>query len=517
MVHMVRCFNRTTRCKIGFIALWVGTLCVDAISANSANYDTAWSFSYDGGVTLEDDIIDDYFRDVKILPNGDVLCVGETRDSTFLESILLVKLSEKGKLLQKKLFGFNHGAGGGSVLVAKNGDYVVGARLALSPLLLRLDTSLNIKSQAWYYDSIGDNRRLGKNAILQSLTETFDRRVIATGGDIFPDHNGLLLNNYAVWMEFDSLGAVRGVREWIDESGYLLSGWSLAETQSADFLVGGQQVVARFNPVGEITGRNRYTFSLAGVGTVTNNITRVRRLRDGRILAVGQAYEEDCWTRYQRLSFDGWWSMLSSSGQALGWNVAGVSGRNDFLYDATQLADGRIAFVGGKASIPDSGIWLFVTDTSGKTIEWQKQYNLPTLVPGNIRDNLLPHVLVATQDSGFLLVGVEGATGLNDNGFVFKFIPKPIPVSALSTPGRNMRVAVRQGRLVLVSAATPGVEMVLKLFDVQGVEVARYRQTGNQAGEGRFDIGERPLKRGVYLWKLEGEQALVTGSFVTVN
>jgi hypothetical protein len=75
-----------------------------------------------------------------------------------------------------------------------------------------------------------------------------------------------------------------------------------------------------------------------------------------------------------------------------------------------------------------------VTDSTGKTIQWQKQFNLPGDDNGSDRKNLFPMAMLPTPDSGFVVVGVEGGGNLNDNALAFKFIRKSGPVAIHSVP-----------------------------------------------------------------------------------
>ncbi len=255
-----------------------------------------------------------------------------------------------------------------------------------------MDSQFNIKSAFWYYDSINGRSKLLHGATLQSLVQTKDGRIIAVGGDEFPYGSGSTLNNYAAWMEFDSLEALNGlVRQWDEAVGFEIAGWSLLETSSGGFLMGGNRATGSFDKSGTMSSLYKYSFSLKGVGTETNQVSRVRKLRNGKLIVVGQAYEEDCWTKYQRLSYDAWWSFISETGSNDSWNTAGLSGSDDVLFDATQLADNRIAFLGLKGTVPDSGLWVFVTDSTAKTIQWEKQFDLPGIGGGVTRNNLDPY------------------------------------------------------------------------------------------------------------------------------
>lgn len=103
-----------------------------------------------------------------------------------------------------------------------------------------------------------------------------------------------------------------------------------------------------------------------------NDVYKAKMLRNGSLMVVGGTYEGDCWQRYKTLYRDAWWSPISySHGGNESWDTAGVQGGNDRLYDFAQLLDGRIAFMGRKATPADSGLWIIVTDSTGKEILWQ--------------------------------------------------------------------------------------------------------------------------------------------------
>lgn len=235
--------------RIAVLAL--GVLCAgaslsEAISTkasvlNTANYDTAWTFLYSGGRRSTGKAVRDNFHDVKILPNGDAICVGETGDTTDWGGILLLKLSPSGKLLNRGQIDLNKkgGGGGGSVLVAKNGDYLVGGYRYFEPYLVRLDSQFNIKWSSWYYDSLNQNDILAKGASINALIETKSGRIIAVAGDMFPDKT----LNYAAYLAYDSLGVVKGAHEWLNTTGYEIAGWSIVESESDGFLLGGKQAL----------------------------------------------------------------------------------------------------------------------------------------------------------------------------------------------------------------------------------------------------------------------------------
>jgi hypothetical protein len=104
-----------------------------------------------------------------------------------------MKLSASGKMASKSIL---KKGGAASLLIASNGDYLVGGSKVSDPYLLRLDSQFNIKWSSWYYDSTRQNRILSKGAAINALMETGDGRIIAAAGDVFPDQT----LNYAAYL-----------------------------------------------------------------------------------------------------------------------------------------------------------------------------------------------------------------------------------------------------------------------------------------------------------------------------
>ncbi len=498
------CFSK--RIRFDFLRYCLAAIplfiCSRPCAAMTANFDTAWTFTYDGGVDSRNDPIFDVFKQAIILPSGDLICVGSTDDSSGIANVLIEKLSQKGKLLLKKQFSFRGNCKGASIIQSINGEFFVGGVRFGSPLLLRLDSQLNLKSNYWYYDSIADRSKLLQGATLQSLVQTTDGRIIAVGGDAFPYGSGSTLNNYAVWMEFDSLGApINRVREWSDSPGFEIAGWSLLETASGGFLMGGNQATGIITNVGDRAGLFKYSFSLKGVGTEMNQVSRVRKLRNGKLIVVGQAYEEDCWTKYQRLSYDAWWSFISEAGSNDSWNTAGLSGSDDALFDATQLTDNRIAFLGLKGTVPDSGLWVFVTDSTAKTIQWEKQFDLPAIAGGVTRNNLDPYTIAATPDSGFIVVGKENTTKQGENAFAIKFVPKPMPVSNLPSRENMKQIHPFNSGSLSFEIWRTG-KVVFREYDLHGRLIQVQEKAVGKPGTVSFRLTGSTGKNQLMLWEL---------------
>lgn len=486
-----------------------GVLRACASFSSAATYDSTWTFVYDGGLAKAGEVIGDNFRDVKVLSGGDLLCVGETRDSAFLRSPLLMRLSADGKALSKISYRFIGGAGATSLLLAKSGDFVLGGYRWTAPFLMRLDPSLNVKSSTWHFDSTGDKQLLSQTATINSMFEAADGSVRAVAGDIFPDNNGLGLGNYAAYMEFDSDGKSKRTNQWRNTTGYEIAGWSIAPGEAGGILLGGKQAVFYMDTDGILVAKNQYGITVPGTGSQVNAVTRVRKLNGGALMVAGQSYEEDSWTRYGRLYYDAWWSVLNASGGPSVRNVAGVSGANDNLWDLVQLADGRIAFAGGKATALDSGMWVFVTDSSGRNILWQKQFDLPGMDQGSTRSNLLPLSMAATADSGFVVVGMESTKSANKNAFAFRFKARPDPVSTVDPPSHRLSRA--KGGWNLSFEAEAGAVPELSLFDIGGRLEGRCQGSPMLDGRVSFRIDSARFGRGTRIWRFENRGRIHQG------
>jgi hypothetical protein len=218
---------------------------------------------------------------------------------------------------------------------------------------------------------------------------------------------------------------------------------------------------------------------------------------------AGQSYEEYCWTKYKRLSYDAWWSPLGLSGNDDFRYTAGISGANDIIYDFTQLVNGNIVFVGIRQSFDQvGGIWAMVTDSLGKNILWQKQFRIPYRKADG--SALRPLSVASSPDSGFTVVGVYGLpdSSEGDNAFTAHFVPKPVPVSVLSRTSFHLhRSAIHQNWTFTFDAHTAGVAH-LDLFTLQGKRVARFDRHLSQAGQGEIRVDASAFKPGAYLWQL---------------
>jgi len=173
------------------------------------------------------------------------------------------------------------------------------------------------------------------------------------------------MQNYVGFIEFDTLGKDVDFGESNEPVGNKAGGFYIEQVAPRTFLLSGNQTVYCMDSASNVLFKRSYTFSLSGVGIVTNNIMRVKMLRDGSLMALGQAYEEDCWDNWQRYYWDIWYSPISyPSGTNSRWLTAGVKRSNDIGYDFTQLVNGNLVFVGNRGDFNPSAVWVLVTDSN---------------------------------------------------------------------------------------------------------------------------------------------------------
>jgi hypothetical protein len=128
------------------------------------NYDTAWTYVYDGGKLPDSTAIYDELYDIKVLPDGGYVCVGSSVDSLERGVVLLMKLDVTGNMVWKKLHRGLTGSQyyGHSVIIANNTDFIIGGKRGAAPWIFRTDTLGNIKWATWYYDSTRDQLLLSR-------------------------------------------------------------------------------------------------------------------------------------------------------------------------------------------------------------------------------------------------------------------------------------------------------------------------------------------------------------------
>jgi hypothetical protein len=441
-----------------------------------------------------------------------------------------MKFDSHGKVLQKKLYTTNNtlhtyynSQKSHSLYIAKNGDFIIGGARFGSPYVMRTDSAGNLKWATWYYDSIADRSYLNGGGIINYLRETSRGIIICAAGDEYPNNNGYTIHNYAALLQFDSLGRspyIDGeacyVTEFTPEAGYNINGFCIDETLGKNYVIAGNQNVYYSDTIGNPIWRKAYTFWLDGVGTVTNNVYRAKVLRDNTLMVAGQAYEGNCWNAYKHLYYDAWWTPVDyASGSNKTKDTAGLQGGDDIIYDFTQLTNGNLVFIGVRdnKTTDIGGIWMFVTDSTGKKILWEKQQQV-TYKNSNINaNNAIGFAVCATDDGGFTVVGEKreydslGGT----NALVAHFIPKTVSAvvsrsNSLSESMNGFSVYVVGAKLV-VSCKTPGMAIgEVSLFDVSGKRfpLACGRGVANGRGEvssTQFDISK--LSRGAYFVRVK--------------
>ncbi len=365
------------------------------------------------------------------------MCVGLSGDISNPGQSLLVKLDANGNVLQKKLYTTNNtvhnyynSQSAHSLVIARKGDFIVGGERWSAPWIMRLDSLGNAKWSTWYYDSTKgvSGFLLQGHGIINCLRETRRGSIVCAVGDDYPDNGGNALNNYAAYLELDSTGHIlpSGVSEWNDLSWCNIGGFDIEETQGGQYLLSGNEGVYYLDTEGSVLWHTNYSFFLTGVGTEINRVNRAKVLRNNTPIVAGMAYEGNCWTNYSRLYYDAWWSPISYAGGGnTTWDTAGAQGGSDGLYDFTQLINGNLVYIGTKATVADSGMWAFVTDSTGKNLLWEKQFNIP--YRSDVGRALLPLSVCATSDSGFTVVGYSTCTDSlgGVNAFAAHFVPRP--------------------------------------------------------------------------------------------
>lgn len=485
--------------------------CVMNITAG-VYYDTAWTYVYDGGKTNDNQAIADDFHSVRVLPDGACVCVGKTRDTMRIGNILLMKLSDKGTVLWKKLY---TRAEGSSIDVAENGDFIIGGNRKYGPVILRTDSVGNVKWSTWYYDSIKDQTILSSSVTVNCIYETNNKRIVCAAGDEFPDNGGSTLNNYAAYLEFDSTGRYKRSRQWNNITGYNITGFDIEETKDGDFLLSGNKSVFYLDTTGLAQWQKDFSFTLEGVGSEVNNITRAKKLRDGTLMVAGQAYEGNCWTKYKKLYYDAWWSPITTGGTYTAWDTAGRQGGDDAIYDFTQLVDGKLVFVGKKSSVTEiGGVWAFVTDSTGGTILWESQINIPY----KTADGRAPRPLsvCASPDSGFAVAGDYACTDSigGMNAFVAHYVPSTAATISSSQIKRqekfHVNCRVTGSRVVFTLSNVANSQTELLIYDAAGKRVAKI------AGNGKKNLKWNcsGMSRGVYLYKIKSSRSVFIGKLI---
>jgi len=494
-------------------------LCTKTALTAEVNYDTAWTFVYDGGIYNENKPVPDVFHDVKPLSDGGYVCVGETRDSTGMRNVLLIKLDENGSKKMVKKYRFEEGVGGYSIIISK-GDFIIGGYRYDDPLIMKTDSVGNIKWTTWYYDSINDERKLFRGATVNCLKETSRGTIICAAGDEYPNNNGLSLNNYAAVLELDSAGNLLGGKQWNNTSGYNVGGFYIEEVLLGNIIVSGYQSITCLDSNRNVIWRKKYTMMLDGVGSMVNNIARAKMLRGGSLMVAGQAYEGNCWTKYQRLCFDAWWSPISYAyGTNETWDTAGTQGGSDVIYDFTQLIDGKLVFVGKKASIDGyGGVWTFVTDSTGKNILWERRVRIPYRTADGRAPT--PLSVCATPDSGFTVVGeyacVDSIGGMN--AFAAYYIPSEpttvIKKQPLNQSNTAVKLKINGSKVIFSFPSSVSMPVELSVYNAAGKRITEVKSRDLKAEKNSLLWDCSGVSEGIYLYRIRFTDRISTGKLV---
>jgi hypothetical protein len=195
-----------------------------------------------------------------------------------------------------------------------------------------------------------------------------------------------------------------------------------------------------------------------------------------------------------------------------------VSGQNDIVYDFTQLVSGNIAFVGRKQTLDQvGGFWALVTDSTGKTLLWEKQIRIP--FNGDDGTALTPFSVAATPDSGFTVVGRDLLTDSlgGSNAFAAHFVPKPVPLSNRILIRESDRDGFHSNAWTFVFETPTAGDVELRLFTLQGKLAGLYTRRVAQAGPAQIRIDPSRLKPGTYLWRLQAGPVTNQGTLALVD
>ena len=271
---------------------------------------------------------------------------------------------------------------------------------------------------------------------------------------------------------------------------------------------------------GAIVWRKKYTMMLDGVGSMVNNIMRAKMLRDGSLMVAGQAYEGNCWTRYQRLYFDAWWSPISYAyGTNETWDTAGTQGRSDVIYDFTQLIDGKLVFVGKKASIDGyGGVWTFVTDSTGKNILWERRVRIPYRTADGRAPT--PLSVCATPDSGFTVVGeyacVDSIGGMN--AFAAHYIPSE-PITVINKPLLNqsntaVKLKITGSKVIFSFPSSVSMPVELSVYNAAGKRITEVKSRDLKAEKNSLLWDCSGVSEGIYLYRIRFTDRISAGRLV---
>jgi hypothetical protein len=488
------------------------------------NYDTTWTFVYDGGMKkVGYGPMDDVLYDVReYTPNGCV-AVGLSGDTSNSMQALLMEFGADGKIILNKMYDTKLGTNTffndfifHSVTIAKNGDFLVGGRRYAGPLIMRLDQQGNAKWTMWYFDSTRDVSGLliDCSGAVNCIRETSRGTIICAVGYHYNDDGYIFGNkdyNCAGLLVLDATGKKLHGGNLYEEGGYFIGGSSVEEAPDGNYLVAGNQTLNCIDTAGNTQWQRNFSFQLDGGGLEVNNIVKCKKLRNNSFIIAGRAYEGNCLKRYKKLYYDAWWSPMDPrSGTNSDWDTAGAQGSNDNLNDFTQLNNGNLVFIGFRGGGLVKGLWTFVTDSTGKKLLWEKV----TPIPYRSLSNIFTPVgisVCATADSGFTVVGkINFPDSLGGtNAFVAHYKPKETSGVVWCASSRNdvfsgFSVHGTGSRFTIQSGLKNGSNVNVALFDCRGRCIA----VCNGKGEIVFDLSTAP--QGMYFVRIKADGVVKT-------
>ena len=197
----------------------------------------------------------------------------------------------------------------------------------------------------------------------------------------------------------------------------------------------------------------------------------------------------------------------------------GTQGGSDGLYDFTQLIDGKLVFVGIKATPVDSGLWVFVTDSTGKQILWEKQYNLPGRDAGGYElKTLLPLSVCATKDSGFTVVGDNNTYGNNHNAFAMHFVPSEpttvIKKQPLNQSNTAVKLKITGSKVIFSFPSSVSMPVELSVYNAAGKRITEVKSRDLKAEKNSLLWDCSGVSEGIYLYRIRFTDRISTGKLV---
>lgn len=160
-------------------------------------------------------------------------------------------------------------------------------------------------------------------------------------------------------------------------------------------------------------------------------------------------------------------------------------------------------FVGRKAVLDQvGGVWVFVTDSSGSTVLWEKQLPLP--YQSNDGLGAVPNAVAATLDSGFTVVGKnqfpDSLGGID--AFVAHFVPEGASAARISRVQGDIRCFRAGGQWAVAFTSPTGANAELSLLDLDG-KILNLVRTRTGAGETVLHFDSHRASAGLHVLRLK--------------